>query len=485
MIRNKKRSLRPWLAAAFVVVALALGFWLVGRGSHHADSPAEKTETISVQTITATSQRVPDEIWASGSVAPVFQARLAPRIMSTVTAVLVKEGDRVRTGQVLVRLESKDLAAQVASSGAALSSAESMRAKASTAVELQTAQTKASIANAESALQIARQHLSVIKEGPRRQEKTQAMLAVAQAEAQFKNSESELARMARLYDQGAVAKQSLEAAQTQHDVAKAQLGIAKQHAEISEEGSRTQDIHAAEESVRQAEQNLRLAKSAAIQDKMARREAQTATSMVAQASAGRKAASVTLGYATLVAPISGVVTARYVDPGDTASPGMPVLIIEDDSAYRLEATAAVQNAGEITAGMTVRLELGTDKRAGEGRIVTVFPASDPASHKFLVKVDVPKSLRPVSGEFGRVSFPVGDKKGIMIPERALHVQDGITNVYVAARDNRTDMRIVRVGRRSAGKVEVITGLQPRDRVITSSSAPLADDVPVLVEESKL
>lgn len=472
------------MIVAVVVAALGIGLWAATHGRSAEQPKVEKVEPISVKAITAVEQQIPDEVWASGTVAPFAEAKIAPRIMSTVSAVYVKEGDRVRAGQILARLEARDLAAQVASANAAVNSAQSMHEKAATGIELQTAQTRANIANAEANLQIAKQQLSLVKEGPRKQEKVQSQLAMVQAEAQYKNAETELNRMSRLYSQGVVPKQRLEGAQTQFDVAKAQFGIAKQQAEISDEGSRSQDISAAVERVRLAEESLRLAKAAAVQNKMAVKEAQASASMVNQARAGENSAKVMLGYATLVSPISGVVTGRYVDPGDTASPGVPVLVVQDDSVYRLEASVAAKDVGEVSPGMTVGIELGSDKRAGTGKVALVVPAGDPATRKFTVKVDVPKDLNPISGDFGKVSFEVGSTRGIVVPEAAIHDHGGIINVYVIGPNNRTDMRIVRVGRRTLAGAEIITGLLAGDRVIVKSSGELADDVPVVLEGSR-
>jgi RND family efflux transporter MFP subunit len=472
------RAIKRGRVIAAAVVVLAVIVWLATRGGHEAENAAEKMEPIRVRTITAVKQLIPDEVWAAGTIAPYAEAGLAPRIMSTVSAVYVREGDRVRAGQVLVRLEAKDLAAQVASASAAVGSAKAMREKAGTGVELQQAQTRANIANAEAAVQIARQQLSMLKEGPRKQEKAQAQLAMVQAQAQYKNADTELGRMTRLYEQGVIPKQRLENVQTQFEVAKAQLGIARQQVELSQEGGRSQDIQAAQERVKQAEQTLRLARAAAVQNKMAKREAEASAAMVSQAAAGANSARVMLGYATLVSPISGVVTARYVDPGDTASPGVPVVLVEDNSVFRLEASVAAKDMPEVTRGMTVGIELGADKRTGAGRVALVVPASDPSTRKFIVKVDVPESMKPVSGDFGRVSFPVGYTRGILVPEAAVHDQGGILNVYIAGPNKRTDMRIVRAGRRTQGKVEILTGLQPGDRVITWASAPLVDDIPI-------
>jgi RND family efflux transporter MFP subunit len=473
--------------AAKLIVAVAIvgaaGMWLLLRGIDEKNISRATPSLVRVRTITARTQHVPDELWASGTVRPIQEATISPKIMGEVTEVLVKEGDRVRKGQVLLTIEARDLAAQAASAAAASAAARSMADKARTAMALQRAQTNAAIANAEAALKVAKEQMALLIEGPRKQEKSQARLAVMQAEAQFKNAETELARMKRLYEQGVVPKQRLEGAQTQYDVAKAQYGIAQEQAEVMEEGTRSQEIRAARERVRQAEASLRLAKAAAVQDQMARREAQAAAAMAVQALAGARAAYVQVGYATLTAPFSGVVTARHVDPGEIVSPGMPVVTIEDDSLFRLEAAVPVGDAVFIRKGSGVCVELGKSKRRGNGVVSVVTPASDPTSRKFIVKVDLPRSLSPMTGDFGRAGFAVGYTRAIIVPKSAVHDNRGILTVFVVGRNNRADMRLVRTGHEIGTGVEIITGLMPGDRVITWSARPLEDDTPVSLERS--
>jgi membrane fusion protein, multidrug efflux system len=427
----KKLPAKFLIIFALLAILLIVGVSLARRNQREAREAAEP-QPIRVETITVTQQTIPDEVWASGTVQPFEQASLAPKIMSTVSAVYVREGDRVGAGQVLMRLEAKDLAAQAAAAGAGVTSAQAMNEKAQAGVGLQAAQTKANIAAAESARQ--------------------------QAEAQFRNADTELARMNRLYEQGVIAKQKLDNVTTSYDVAKAQLSSAQQQAET--------------------------ARIAAVQDRMAKKEAQAAAAMTSQAQANAGLSRVMLGYATLVAPFSGVVTARYVDPGDPVAPGMPALVVEDASSFHLEAAVAADNLAALHPGMSVGLELGADKRTGTGKVIRVTPAVDAGARKATVKVEIPEALHPVSGDFGRISFPVGYSQGILLPESALHDQGGIINVYIAGTNRRTDMRIVRVGRKINGQVEILTGLQPGDKVIVAASAPLADDLPIEAEEGR-
>lgn len=468
------------LIVGVIVAAMVLIAVLNGRRPA-PENEVTKEPAISVKTITLVAASVPNDVSASGTVRPLVEAKIAPKIMSNVAGVYVHEGDHVSRGQVLIRLESRDLRAQVAQAEAGLSAASAGSGRAYTAIDLQKAQTSTGIASAEAGLNAAREQLSLVKAGPRKQQRAQARFAVAQAEAQLKNAEVELNRMKRLYEQDVVPKQRLDGAQTNYDVAKAQYDSAKEQASLTEEGSREQEIGAAQQQVRQAEEALRMARASAIQNKMSVSNAHVAASQVEQARAGVEFARAQLGYATITSPISGVISARMVDPGDTVSPGVAVISIQADSNYRLEATVPESSAGNVYVGKTVDVNIGSDGRTAEGRVAVISPAGDPASHKFTVKVDLPASLRARSGEFGRMSFPVSYSKGVIVPETALHDEGGLPTVFIVDKQNAARMQAVKVGRTTKGGVEILSGLRAGDRVIVENTGLLADGASVSIE----
>lgn len=479
-LRGRPAAARTWIWVAGAL-AIAVVLWaLFGRGDGRHQSHAEPREAINVTTLTAGESSLPQEVSATGTVRPVVEARIAPRIMSTVSAVLVREGDRVRAGQVLLRLESRDLRAQLSQAEASLSAAIAGSKRASTAIDLQTAQTSTGIASAEAALKVAREQLSLVRAGPRSQQRAQAHLAVTQARAQLRNAETELNRMKTLYEQDVITKQRLDATQTAYEVARAQFESASQQASLTEEGARTQEIRAAEQQVRQAEEALRMARASAVQDKMSVSNARVADSQVEQARAAVELARTQLGYATITSPISGVVASRSVDPGDTVTPGTPVLSVQD-SRFRLEATVPESSAALIRPGSAVRVRLGSDRREATGRVAVVSPAGDPGTHKFLVKADLPDSLRPRSGEFGRMTFAASFSQSIVLPDAAVRDEGGLPVVFIVDEHKRARMRNVRLGRRTDEGVEILSGLSPGDRVIIANSGVLADGAPVRPE----
>lgn len=477
----KKRTKYFWfIGLGILIIAIAL----IATGRHAPEEPkAEAAGIIEAETIVVSESSLPNNVSASGTVRPDIEAGIAPKIMSSVAAVLVIEGDHVRQGQTLVRLESRDLQAQVAQAEAGVSAAMAGSSRAETGVGLQRVQTSTGIANAEAVLKAAREQLSIIKEGPRRQQRTQAQLAVAQAKAQFKNAELELNRYKRLYEQDVVPKQRLDSVQTAYDIAKAQYASAKEQSSLTEEGSREQEIRAAHQQVLQAEQAVRLAKASSAQDSMSVREAQVAASQTKQARAALEFARTQLNYATITSPISGVVSARMVDPGDTVSPGVPIIMVQSASKHRLEVTVPESGVDNLFLGKQVSVELGADKRTGTGKVAVISPAGDASSHKFLVKVDIPEALNARAGEFGRIYYPVGFSQGITVPAAALRNQGGLPVVFVVDKQGLAGMQAVKVGRTTESGVEILSGLHADDRIIVKNSGALIDGARVKLKKS--
>jgi multidrug resistance efflux pump len=118
---------------------------------------------------------------------------------------------------------------------------------------------------------------------------------------------------------------------------------------------------------------------------------------------------VTLGYWKIVSPIDGIVTTRHADPGMLASPGMPLVALEDDQTYELDVAVEESRAGTIAIGQSARIEI--DALQGKhlkGRVREIVPASDPATRTYMVKLQIispaPHDRTLRSGFFGRAFF---------------------------------------------------------------------------------
>jgi RND family efflux transporter MFP subunit len=193
-----------------------------------------------------------------------------------------------------------------------------------------------------------------------------------------------------------------------------------------------------------------------------------ARASVGQAQAGLQSASVMLGYSTLSAPISGVVTARFVDPGSMATPGVPILVVADDSQYRLEATVPEKLANALHVGMSTQVRLDSLQAEWHVPVVQMIPASDPASHTLRVKARLPRDQRVHSGLFGRLIFATGQRQAILVPDAAVWREGSLAGVFVVA-DGKAQLRMVQLGARQDGTVEVNSGLDGGETIAATTT----------------
>lgn len=545
------------------------------KGKHEADISTATPIVVTTITLQTTTTEVGAEV--PGIVRPIREAHLAPKIMSKVSEVSAREGDHVLRGEVLVRLESRDLAAGVAQSEAAVAAARAGEKQARTALQMQRVTSSVEVQQAEAALRTARANLAKTRQGPRPEQKQQAEQAVANAQAAvnaararlemlregarkqeraqagqsvvraqqaveaahqgviaaevaLRTAEADSNRIKNLVAQNVVARQQLDHVTMQYESAKAQLAQARagetqanaaleqarQQQSLVNEGPRTQevqqaqqglaqaeaglrqaqldldmatrggrqeDVEAAQAAVDQAEQALRNARAAQSRNQLREADVQAARAAVDQARAGSQAAGVMLTYSTITAPFDGLVTARFVDPGSMATPGVPMLVIADDSEYRLEATVPEKLAELVDVGVRVKAKLDALQAEWDAGVVQVIPAADPASHSLLVKARLPLDPSVYSGLFGRLILPSGSRETLTVPETAVWREGSLTGVFVIA-DDKAELRMVQLGTVHDGAVEVNSGLEAGE-VIAAETTGLSDGAPVeAVERSR-
>jgi RND family efflux transporter MFP subunit len=186
-----------------------------------------------------------------------------------------------------------------------------------------------------------------------------------------------------------------------------------------------------------------------------------------QAEAGVSQAGTAMSFTKVRAPFDGVVIAKLAEPGAMAAPGVPLLIVEDPSHFRLEAQVDESKIGAVKLGGNVPVTLDSlGDETLEGKVVQIVPAADPASRTFTVKVDLPSNPQIRSGLFGRVSFPRGQREAIEIPKSAVLSRGQMQAVYVVGSDQLASLRFVTLGAPSGDQVEVLSGLQNGDRIVS-------------------
>lgn len=185
------------------------------------------------------------------------------------------------------------------------------------------------------------------------------------------------------------------------------------------------------------------------------------------------------GYSRITSPVSGVVVKKFAEAGSTAAPGVPLLSVEDNSQYRLEAAVEESRSKSVRVGGRVNVRIDA---LGNGEIIgtvaEVMPSADAASRSYTVKIDLPADSRLRTGIYGLARFPVAQKEAITVPQTAIVVRGQLTGLFVVAPNGTAQFRIVTTGTESEGMVEILSGLSEGDEIVTSDTASLMDGVKV-------
>ncbi|MGE0407061.1 MAG: efflux RND transporter periplasmic adaptor subunit [Candidatus Korobacteraceae bacterium] len=203
---------------------------------------------------------------------------------------------------------------------------------------------------------------------------------------------------------------------------------------------------------------------ARLQSTEARRDAARASHTAAEATLAQ--ARVRLGYSEIRAPFDGVVTARLADPGTLASPGTPLLVVENPSRFRLEAHVNESHSSAVRVGDSCSVTIDAlGNKDLTAKVAQLVPAADAASRTFLAKIDLPLEPGLQSGQFGTARIVRGERKTLIIPMSAVVRRGQLRGVYVIGADQVASLRFVTLGDASASGVEVLTGLEAGERLV--------------------
>ncbi|HET6514812.1 MAG TPA: efflux RND transporter periplasmic adaptor subunit [Thermodesulfovibrionales bacterium] len=311
--------------------------------------------------------RVDEYYETSATVRAKTTTMIASRIMGVVTSVKVREGDRVRAGQVLISIDDSDSAEKVAAA-------------------------EAGEREALKALEAAKQNKAL-------------------ADITYR-------RYKGLVDEKVITQQELDQIETQKRVA---------------------DI-----------------------------ECERVQEMVNRAKAGLSEARIYHGFTRVTSPFSGIVTEKKIEQGGMAVPGAPLMTVEDPSSFRLDVNVAESLLGKMRTGMPVDIVLESIGKNLKGRISEIVPAVDPLSRTFLVKVEVPvEGLR--SGLYAKVRIPVGTKEALVVPGNAIVEKGQLTGVYTVDEKGIIAYRLIRTGKRYEEGFEIVSGINPGDKIISEGS----------------
>ena len=193
-----------------------------------------------------------------------------------------------------------------------------------------------------------------------------------------------------------------------------------------------------------------------------------AAAAVESATAASDQASTTGSFTTIAAPFDGTVTEKLVEPGNMASPGAPLLRLEDTRGFRLEIRVDESRVGQIGEGDRVPVILGTGTGPVTGTVTEISRAIDADARASLVKIALPDVPGLRSGVFGKARLSGTRRRALTVPPAAIVRHGQLASVFVV------DGGVARLRLVDLRDTEVLAGLVEPEQVVVSPPAGLAD-----------
>jgi HlyD family secretion protein len=303
------------------------------------------------------SAKDPSIIRVSGNI-EVTDAEVSFKIPGRVEERLVDEGQEIKAGQLVARLDRTELAQEVA-----LRKAEVQASQAALA-ELEAGSRPEEIAGAEASVQKAQARLNDLLAGSRPQEIAAVEAEVQRAKADADRLKVEEERQRALYNKEIISAREYEVARTGYEMALAKVKELEERLNLVKEGPRKEEIEQARAALREAKERYDLVKKGPRKETI-----DQARARLQQARESLAIAETRLGYTTLASPLSGLVLSKNVEPGEYVASGTPVITVGDLENVWLRAYINETELGRVKVGQRVRVT--TDTYPGkiyEGRI---------------------------------------------------------------------------------------------------------------------
>ncbi|MBI2251292.1 MAG: efflux RND transporter periplasmic adaptor subunit [Armatimonadetes bacterium] len=384
-----------------------------------------------VQVTPALITDLTDSVELTGSAQPILKTTFSSKIIAKVKEIYVNEGDKVEKDALLLLMEDSDLTAQEHQSIASVSAAKARLQQSIERSPITQIQTKGSL--------------------------DQAKANLRSSESSFDNAKKNLERQKKLFQEGYISQQILDNAENQYQIAKSQLLNSKSilkgaKANLSQNIIQEEDVSALSNQLKQAQANLEYIKTQIEQTK-------------------------------IIAPYSGYITGRFVDPGALASPGAELLSIANPDTVWVEIMLPEEYINKITLGKIVTITFDAlDSKSFNGKIVQINPGGDSKNLSFKIRIAIPNSNHTIKvGMFARAKIVLKKYKNVVtVPKDAVFEDQNKKWVFVVNAD-KANLREVSTGFSDSVMSEIKSGIKAQEMIITLRPTTLKDGDSVKIE----
>ncbi|HUL38288.1 MAG TPA: efflux RND transporter periplasmic adaptor subunit [Thermodesulfobacteriota bacterium] len=405
-MKNKKLL---WIIIILVVLALS------GSAVYLLWSKPKKSET-SLQTTLVTRRDIGSSVQATGTVKAMVGAevKVGSRITGRVERLYASIGDRVKKGDIIVRLDQEDL--------------------------------KARVAKAKADLDLAEASLALIRSGSRKEEIQEAQEKIEQARSTLDLDKTILDREKTLLAKGYTTQETVDKAQKEYDVSLSQYKAAQEAIKL-------------------------------VKEKYIKEEIDAAVARVDQAKASLKDAEVQLSYGTIRAPLSGTIASVTTQQGETvtASLNAPTFItIIDLSRLEVDTYVDETDIGKVKVGQEATFTVASfPDKDFKGKVMAIYPKAviqdNVVYYITIISADNPEGLlKPEMTATVNISLQKRENV-LTVPNSAIRREGGKKVVFVL-QNNQPIQREVKTGWKDSSYTEVLSGLNGGERVIIGETA---------------
>nr|WP_297786898.1 efflux RND transporter periplasmic adaptor subunit [uncultured Allomuricauda sp.] len=191
-------------------------------------------------------------------------------------------------------------------------------------------------------------------------------------------------------------------------------------------------------------------------------------------------------YANIRAPFSGVVTNTYIDEGDMANPGVPLVSVESPGGFEVEAKVAENSISDIEVGTKAHILVKALNTTITGKVSELSASAQNTGGQYVMKVLLDKTdAKILSGMYATVRLEAGEENNgktvVTVPSKALVHKGQLTGIYTLGQDNVALLRWLRLGENYGEEVEVLSGLSEGDQYIVSAEGKLYNGAKVTIQ----
>jgi multidrug efflux pump subunit AcrA (membrane-fusion protein) len=407
-----------------LLIFLGLAFYLTQTGPKkeieaNSSTAQNRKRQIPVETVSLRLGSIDRRLHLTGTIISEAMVDVLSKVSGILEKIQVEQGDRIKADQVVAIVEREEKEAQ--------------------------------FQEASAALDVLKANWAQMESGARPEEITQAEQLVRQTKASWETSLDNYMRLKNLKERNFISQQRLDEAMLQLTQSEAEYRSSSEKLTLLRKGARQEDRDALLAQIRQTEATLRLAQ-------------------------------IHLKNTTIRAPISGIISKRFLDQGSFVSTTTPIVRIVAMDTVKVVVQVVEIEIAQLRAGAIAEIYVDAYREeVFQGLVVRISPTVDPESRTADVEIRVNnKDHRLKPGMFARVSIVTQRRDGVLLLSKDWLVRQSATPQVFVNENGKASRRVVSLGVEGEQHVEVLKGLQAGEEVIVAGQYEVKDGMPVKV-----